>query len=368
MKKSLLKCILVLMFSLSTAFASTWPKNVTDILGNTMTLKEPPRRILLASGFNFVSLTFVHEDPASLLVGWGSDLKKFDAATYDLYRQAFPKLEKLATIGSGNGNELSKELIFSLNPDLVIFDAWQAPSTEQLAGMLRKSGMNVAYIDFYQSPFKHTIPSIRLLGQLLDREEKAEKLATFYQSHLDTLTSRLSTPNLPQPKVLLHAYPGMWACCWSSGSGGLGEYISLFKGVNIGAAKFPTANGGQLNLEYIIQQNPDIYIATGHSGVSKTEALPIGTGIDAKLAQAQLNKVISAPGLSTLKAVKEGHVYGFWNYFSSSPFNIVGMEVMAKWLQPELYKDINPQLTMDEMNKTFLPVPLKGTYWITLQK
>lgn len=367
MKKFLFGLLTYLVLSSQFSFAAGWPKEVTDILGNKVVLEQPPQRIILASGYSFISLVFTDPEPTKKLVAWGSELKRFDAATYSLFLTKYPELADLTTIGSGSGNELSAELILSLQPDLVIFDAWQAEGSTTLIEHLNKAGIKVIFIDYYMSPLEHTVPSTRLLGQVMDREAETEELIAFYQSHMERLTSRLASGNLKQPKVLLHAYPGVWNCCWSSGSGGVGEYISLFKGINIGASLFPNANGGNLNLEYILMQDPDIYIATGHSGVDKNKGLPIGTGIDEALTLRQLRKIVSEPGLNALTAVAENRVYGFWNYFSGSPFNIVGAEVMAKWIQPELYQDINPQETMDEINRRFLPLPLKGTYWIAIK-
>ncbi|SUB81830.1 ferrichrome/ferrioxamine B periplasmic transporter [Pragia fontium] len=368
MNNRLLKLLLIFIFSISTAYASEWPKEVTDILGNKVVVTQKPQRVVLASGYSFVALSFVHEDPASVLIGWGSELKKFDTATYELYKKTFPKLATLKTIGSGSGDELSVETILSLSPDLVIFEAWQAPRSQALIALLRKSHIPVVFVDFYQSPLENTLPSVRLLGQLLDREQQTEQLIAFYQSHMERLTSRLNDPKIEHPRVLLHAYPGVWECCWTSGAGGVGEYITLFKGINVGADKFPTGNGGQLSLEYLIQKNPQVYIATGHSGVDPNKALPLGTGVDMALSQRQLSKLVAEKGLNTFDAVQNGRVYGFWNYFSGSPLNIVGAEVMAKWIQPQLYQDVDPQKTMDEMNQRFLPVTLTGTYWLTLQR
>ncbi|MDR0806469.1 MAG: ABC transporter substrate-binding protein [Enterobacteriaceae bacterium] len=367
MKNRLWTLVIILIFGISNGYASEWPKEVTDVLGNKIVLAQQPQRVVLASGYSFVAMSFVHDDPASLLVGWGSELKKFDSATYERYQQTFPKLAALKTIGSGSGDELSAETILSLAPDLVIFESWQAPRSQSLIALLQKSHIPVAFIDFYQSPLKNTVPSVRVLGQLLGREQQSEQLIRFYQTHLERLTSRLNAPNISSPRVLLHAYPGVWECCWTSGSGGIGEYISLFKGINIGADKFPTGNGGLLSLEYLIQKNPQIYIATGHSGVDPQKALPLGTGVDFALSQRQLKKLAAEKGINTFDAVKNGKVYGFWNYFSASPLNIVGAEVMAKWIQPDLYQDIDPQETLNELNQHFLPVKLTGTYWLTLQ-
>jgi len=366
MKKWLLGLCVVLDLLSQPVLAESWPKEVTDILGNKVVLDKPPERIILASGYSYLSLLFVDNNITSKLVAWGSELKRFDEKSYLLFAKKFPVLATLATIGSGSGSELSAEMILSLQPDLVIFDAWQAAGSTILIEYLNQAGIKSVFIDYYMSPLKNTIPSTRLLGQVLDQEKHAEELIAFYQTHLEKLTSRLQSHTLKKPKVLLHAYAGVWKCCWSSGSGGTGEFISLFNGENIGASRFNNANGGNLNLEYILTEDPDIYIATGHSGVDENKGLAIGTGAKKDAVLQQLKRIVSESGLNALTAVEEHRVYGFWNYFSGSPFNIVGIEVMAKWMQPELYPDVDPQVTMNTLNQRFLPVALEGVYWIAL--
>ena len=37
---------------------------------------------------------------------------------------------------------------------------------------------------------------------------------------------------------------------------------------------------------------------------------------------------------------------------------------MAKWFYPERFGDIDPQATLDEINRRFLPVqPMHGAFW-----
>jgi iron complex transport system substrate-binding protein len=39
---------------------------------------------------------------------------------------------------------------------------------------------------------------------------------------------------------------------------------------------------------------------------------------------------------------------------------------MAKWIHPELFADLNPRATLDEINSRFLAVPYRGDYWVDL--
>ncbi|SFN00607.1 hypothetical protein [Methylobacterium pseudosasicola] len=42
----------------------------------------------------------------------------------------------------------------------------------------------------------------------------------------------------------------------------------------------------------------------------------------------------------------------------------LAVEVMAKWLHPELMEGIEPKATLAEISARFLAVPMAGTYWI----
>ena len=72
-------------------------------------------------------------------------------------------------------------------------------------------------------------------------------------------------------------------------------------------------------------------------------------------------------GSETEVAVKTGKVYGLWHYFYASPFNILATEAVAKWSHPALFKDVNPEASLKELNQKFLSVPMTGTYFISLK-
>ena len=41
-------------------------------------------------------------------------------------------------------------------------------------------------------------------------------------------------------------------------------------------------------------------------------------------------------------------------------------EILAKWIHPELFADLNPRATLDQINQQFLAVPYRGAYWADL--
>lgn len=65
--------------------------------------------------------------------------------------------------------------------------------------------------------------------------------------------------------------------------------------------------------------------------------------------------------------MRKRRVYGLWHLFNNIPVNILAVEALAKWFHPALFGDVDPAATLREINAQFLPVPLVGTYWVTLE-
>jgi iron complex transport system substrate-binding protein len=59
-------------------------------------------------------------------------------------------------------------------------------------------------------------------------------------------------------------------------------------------------------------------------------------------------------------------VHGIWHHFYTSPFNVVAVQAMAKWLHPALFADLDPRATLQMLYQRFQPVPLDGVYWVSL--
>ena len=136
-------------------------------------------------------------------------------------------------------------------------------------------------------------------------------------------------------------------------------------GRNIGADVLnqPT---GKLNLEYVIQRDPDVYIATGGPHLARAGGFVVGAGFSAEQSQAGLRRVAARPGIATLKAVRQGRAHGLSHQLINSPIDVVAVEVLAKWIHPELFGDLDPRATLDEINSRFLAVPYQGAYWADL--
>ena len=153
------------------------------------------------------------------------------------------------------------------------------------------------------------------------------------------------------------------SCCNSPGKAGLGEYVALAGGDNIGADVLPGA-AGQLSLEYVIQRNPSIYVATGGPHVAAAGGFVVGPGFTEAEARASLARMSQRQGLRLVDAVRAGRVYGLAHQLLNSPLDIVALELLATWMHPSLFEDVHPEETLAEINRRFLAVPIEGAHWV----
>ncbi len=361
------KNVLILLCTLVTAFAYSQPVQVTDVLGRTVTLKKPAQKVLLGEGRDIVTLNILHPRPGDLIAAWTDEFKK--TLEYKQYVKQFPELDKIPTAGSGAAG-FSAEKAIAARPDVAIFAVkGHGPGVEakELISQLQAAGIPVVFIDFRSSPFKNTIPSIRLLGKVLQLEARADAFISFYESRLNKISSVINAKNPAKPAVFMDMKAGMAENEFNSpGKDNLNQFIQAAGGYNIGADALP-GPVGQLNQEFVISRKPAIYIATG-TDIFRGKGVVLGADVTAAEATASIKKRLQHPVISTLPAVKNKRVYGLWHLFYASPFNILATECIAKWVHPDLFADIDPDASLRELNEKFLSVPMKGTYWISMDK
>ncbi len=343
-----------------------WPMTLTDGIGREVTIAKKPEAILLGSGFNLVALSLIHPDPVRLLAGWSSDLQRDNPEIYKDFIARFPALADVPVIGDGTGDGLSFETILSLKADLAIMANWQADTElgKRAIDYLESTGVPVFVVDFNSDPLKNTPSTMRLLGRILEREAQANAFADFYEVHLKRITDRVAAAPEPGPTVLMHAFPDPDRCCFAYGAGGLGEFIGITGSRNIADRNMPR-QGGLVSGEYLIAADPEVYIATASPGGTYS-GFSIGPGVTADEARRTLGEVVKNPTLANLSGVRNGRVFGVWNFFNAVPLNILAAEAFARWLRPELFADVDPNASLTEINERFAAVPFEGSYWISL--
>lgn len=325
----------------------------------------PSGKLSIDDGRYLIALSLIHPNPVSLLAAWGGDVNRISPEMHAAFVARFPTLAELPKIAQ-SGHAFNAEAVLAARPATAVVSLDSGPSDEQ-AAQLEAAGVSVAFIDFFSHPFENASRSLALLGGLIGRSEQAQAFIAFKQARLDRISSRVAgVPQDQRPTVFLEPHAMITPdCCASPGKGNIGDYIAFVGGRNIGADVLnqPT---GKLNLEYVIQRDPDVYIATGGPHLARAGGFVVGAGFSAEQSQAGLRRVASRPGIATLKAVRQGRAHGLSHQLINSPIDVVAVEVLAKWIHPELFEDLDPRAILDEINSRFLAVPYQGAYWADL--
>ncbi|GAA6212020.1 iron-siderophore ABC transporter substrate-binding protein YiuA [Hyphomicrobiales bacterium 4NK60-0047b] len=370
------KLILILAFLLiQTNLSAAKQLIIKDVLERTITLEKPASRIILSEGRYLTTLALLDkENPIKRIVGMLNPLRDTNPVLEKKLKEKFTNYDKIKYFGLQNADSISTEKIITLQPDLAIFgikDHGPGAKNKELINQLQKAGIKIIFIDFRMNPLQNTVPSIQALGKALGKEENANKYIQFYQQRIKKIKKRLSGYTGKKPTVFLQAHIGRFDCCVGMASGMLGPFINLLGGKNIST---PIAPGptGRHSMEFLLTENPDVWIGTVSGTKEEFEngkVIPVlGPTSNKNLAQKSLKRALSSPAMQSLKAVQTGRAHGIWHNFYNSPFNIVAIESFAKWINPELFKDLTPDKTMLEIYDQFLIFKLDGIYLTTLEK
>ena len=339
---------------------------VTDILDRQVTIPQTATRIVLGEGRHLSVLGLIHDDPVSLIAGWRTE-RGLDKPTMDAYRARFPAIDDIRTIGGG-ARGISAESVIALDPDLLVMSLMDVndPAMQRASQQIEAAGIPIVYVDFFSHPQENSIPSLRILGRLTGAGDRAEEFAQFYESHLDTIRDRLADSTIMRPRVFVHVHAAPQNCCATVGQGVFHDFVTTAGGENIAAALSSSVQAN-VSLEYLIGADPDYYIATGGAHMEARGGLVLGAGIGPDQAKGSFQSLLDAPGFETLTAVRNGHAAGIWHMFNDSPVHIALIEYLAKTFHPDLFADVDPAATLNEIETRFSPVTVDGTWWIDNQ-
>ncbi|HAI28162.1 MULTISPECIES: ABC transporter substrate-binding protein [unclassified Thalassospira] len=344
---------------------------VTDVTGREVTVEVPVQKVILGEGRLIYGLaTLDSEDPFERVVGWRDDLKKADPQGYGLYAAKYPRIDDIPTFGGIKDGTFNIEQAISLNPDIVIMNLEAKGATEEggFDEKLAAVGIPLVYIDFREAPIKNTETSMKILGQLTGKEDRAAEFIKFRSDHINEVEKRLREANPEKPDVFIERAAGYSEeCCMSFGNENFGKMVEMAGGVNIAAPIIP-GTFGTINPEQVIASNPDQFVGTGGDWEAYAPGMgwvPVGPGADMTEAKRKLDGLMERPAFTGIDATKNGNIHVVWHQFYNSPYQFVVIEQMAKWFHPDLFADIDPEATFKELHDRFLPLDYKPGYFIS---
>lgn len=369
---ALLIATLSLLAAVPAGAAETF--RVTDLAGRTVEVPKGAKRIILGEGRMFYATVMLDkETPFSQIAAVGDDLPKFDPDTWNRYLERFPEAKKVPLIGAAASSDFSVEKALQLDVDVLIVTLGflDKISESGIVEKLAKAGVPTVFVDFRERPTQNTVPSMLLLGRIFGKEAEAQAFVDFYLQQMRrvyNVTTRLKQEQ--RPLVFAEQAGGLEPskCCRAFGNFNFGEFVAEAGGLNWGS-KFFSGTGGDVNPEKIIVDDPAYYLVTGANWSKSNpgnKAVWLGYEMTEAKAKEQLRGLTERPGFPQLAAVKAGRVMAVYHQFYQSPYHFVAIQALAKWLHPDLFRDLDPEKTYRELHERFLPIRLGGVFWTTL--
>ena len=347
---------------------------LTDIAGRTVHIDMPVERIILGEARQiYIAAALQPGNPFNKIVGWRSDLRQFDADTYNKYLEIYPEVADIPEFGSPYSGDFSVERAIALEADVVTLNlgglerAKEAGMIDQLAAV----GIPVVVIDYRQFPLENTVPSTILLGRLFDQEERAQEIVDFYLQQVNKVYSVVEGIEQEKPLVLIDRAAGIQSaadCCRTYGSSNLGLMVERAGGINLGTDLLPGWSG-TLNAEQIFVSDPDVIIATGSNWFTynpEGDFVSMGYFTEPEDARMRLKALgEKRPGWTELRALQENRHHVVWHQFYNSPYNFAVLQQFAKWFYPEEFADMDPVANFAEFHDRFLPIGYSGTFFVS---
>lgn len=338
---------------------------IIDQAGRTVRLAQPAQRIFLSEPGDFTIMAMLEENPARRIVAWNRwRLDKYTLAHWrSIDPVAFDKINQLVIDGPQN---LNAEMLIANQPDLVVLDRFFGAAKQTIA-RLEQAGIPVAVLNLEADlRERHPTEGLEKMAILIGREQRGREVADFIARHVARITQRVATLKGQQtalPKVLMEPHAGIGPCCMSVGSGVLMGDLILMAGGRLLGSEIVEGLSAQLSAEYVIASDPDIYIGTGGRHIEARGGLLLGPGVEPAASLASLQRVTQRVGIAQTSAARNQRTYGIWHV----GYPIVNLELIATWLHPDLFSDVDPAATLAEINQRFMARPLTGTFWITPQ-
>lgn len=339
-----LLCLMSITSSI-TAQATDYPLTINGLDGKTIVIKKEPERIILQDGRDLMALALLDRtNPFQRLVAWNNLFKRTDTELWKLLSTKWPNARTIRDMGFSDQGEVNNETVIAIHPDLMISQLRAKPILEQTGVLKRFQALQipVLFIDSNRDPIVNTSKSISLLGKVLNREHQASQYTDFYLQRLNLIQQGIAKQT-HKPLVFIEPLAGSAEnCCFTHGNTGWGALINFAGGKNIGSEllKSPT---GFIDPEKILIMKPDWYLMTGASrNTPNSPQLPFGYLADKSQLQLRFVSLINRSPLAQLSAIKQGHVAGLYHHFYNHPWNIIGIEILAKLFYPSAFSDLDP--------------------------
>ncbi len=304
----------------SSKASSLYPVTITDFAGRKVTIKSPPKRVIVLSTYwaEIMSILGVQ----NTIVGIGKYIP------YDPY---VPKSVRSKPVVGSNFEGLNWETVVSLKPDLIIMD-WYGGKFADGQTLKKAEQLGIPVIALSARRVQDNIKVVEILGKVFGKEKKAQELADWMKAELNNVTHiasnitdrknvlMINAPTDMNKPITVYAKGSAWA-----------SIIDLVGANNVAYDRKFNTQWPQLDLEKI----------TAYWG-NKTDVL-IVTSFRKSVLEKAIKEIKSDPRWRGIKAVREGHVYGILAgsnaFLDWGPRIVVAVYQIGDMIYPQYYPD-----------------------------
>lgn len=274
-------------------------RTITDMTGRTVEIPDKINKVYVN---HQPGIILMHTLDLDMLAGWAFDLLPGEK------RVVPEKYHSLPVLGTtGGNNSANREVVMAAKPDIAIMFTYLETTTINLAEQFQKAtGIPVVMLEMKVK----TIPEVyRFVGKILDKEERANRLADYCEKILEK-SDKICKELEKSKKIKVYYAQGPKGLNSSAQGTSHGEIIDFAGGFNV--VERDNASDGRIsiNMEQIMIWNPDvILLADRIHSASPTEK-------DATKLLMSLNS-----GWKNIKACKEKRVY----FVPCIPYNVLDM-------------------------------------------
>lgn len=291
---------------------STQTREITDMAGRTMTI---PSEIETAFSTNPVSAIYLYTLVPDKLLGWNYELNDIEKSII---------LEKYHDLPNfGMGDAINYEAVIAANPTIAFCASSINDGAVDEADSLAESlGIPVVVVD---SDLEAAPEAYRFMGELFGVEEQAEQLAVYAEKTFEDIAA-LDIPE--EEKVRMYYGNGEDSLETAPAGSSHGAIIDMVNAINVADLELGDGSRVGISLEQLLAWDPDVIIVNGEPKSN----LSGGSAADA---------ILNDPDFASLKAVKEGKVYGTpnapfsWVDRPPGPNRIVGIRWLSGLIYPE---------------------------------
>lgn len=342
-KLALLAASLLLLFPIAgcgTADKTTAPKaetrTVTDIKGNTVTLPHEVKKIAITP-MPWASITYAMDGSSSRITAINP--AAMSGAKGHLLGKLDPPFEKIDTSMIGQDFSINAESIAKAGIDTVILWQYQDKDAEKL------KSLGIAPVMVFNNNRDNLEKSFRILGTVLGKEEKADKLCAYYDASYDDIHARENkiTPDM-RKKVMFLINSKLRLCPKDF----IHDVIEMSGGdepENLLGDKDATSK--TITMEEIYTIDPDILFLSN---------------FDPFVPDDFYENKIPGQDWSSVSAVKNRRVYkvpmGIYRWDAPGVETPLTMKWLAQAIQPDVFSDIDIKKETAAFYKDFMNLTL----------